>query len=171
MVRYVPDEMAMLRMPAAPSATAEATRVDLADAPAVLRAALADPVVREAVELSSTALAATLRAMADGRAEPARVDRAARTVARYLLRMAGRPTPFGLYSGVAVATFDDATKVRLGTAHRKGVRVDAGWLTALLLRLEREPRVLRTLRVVANDLCFTRGDRLVLPYVPTDAGM
>lgn len=170
MVRYVPDEMAMLRMPAAPSATAEATRVDLADAPAVLRAALADPVVREAVELSSTALAATLRAMADGRAEPARVDRAARTVARYLLRMAGRPTPFGLYSGVAVATFDDATKARLGTAHRKGVRVDAGWLTALLLRLEREPRVLRTLRVVANDLCFTRGDRLVLPYVPTDAG-
>lgn len=170
MVRYLPGEAAMLRVSTVPSAMAATTRVDLADAPAVLRAALADPVVREAVGLSSAALAATLRAMAEGRAEPARVDRAARTVARYLLRMAGRPTPFGLYSGVAVATFDDATKVRLGTAHRKGVRVDAGWLTALLLRLEREPRVLRTLRVVTNDLCFTRGDRLVLPYVPDDAG-
>lgn len=170
MVRYVPDEAAMLRMPAAPVALAEATRVDLADAPGVLRAALTDPVVREAVELSSTALASALRAMEAGRADQRTVDRAARTVARYLLRMAGRPTPFGLYSGVAVAAFDDVTKVRLGTAHLKGVRVDAGWLTTLVTRLERDPRVLGTLRVVANDLCFTRGDRLVLPYVSHDLG-
>ncbi|WIX87996.1 lantibiotic dehydratase [Amycolatopsis sp. DG1A-15b] len=166
----MPDEAAVLRMPTAPASLAEATRVSLADASGVLRTALTDPVVREAVELSSTALAGALRNADAGRAATTEVDRAARTVARYLLRMAGRPTPFGLYSGVAVAAFDDATKVRLGPAHRKGVRVDAGWLTAVVLRLEGDPRVLRTLRVVANDLCFTRGDRLVLPYVANDGG-
>ncbi|TCO62192.1 lantibiotic dehydratase [Actinocrispum wychmicini] len=169
MALFTPDDAALLRMPAAPVAMADATRVGLADAGQVLRTVLDDPVLRETVELSSTALAGTLQAVDAGRTSQSKVDRAGRSAARYLLRMAGRPTPFGLHSGVAVAAVDDTTKVRIGTAHRKGVRVDSGWLTALLVRFERDPRVLRKLRVVANDLFFTRGDRLVLPYVPSDA--
>ncbi|WP_436499251.1 lantibiotic dehydratase [Actinokineospora sp. HUAS TT18] len=169
MPRFVPDATALLRMPTAPVALGHSTRVERGAADFLGRV-LADPALREAVELSSDVLAAALDAVAAGTADQAKVERAARTVARYLLRMTGRPTPFGLHAGVAVAEFDSATKVRLGAAHRKGVRADAGWLTAVLTDLECRPEVLRHLRVTANDLCFERGDRLVLPYARGDDG-
>ncbi|HVK25030.1 MAG TPA: lantibiotic dehydratase [Actinokineospora sp.] len=173
MPRFAPDATAMLRMPLAPVALGHSTKVDRGAA-GFLAGVLADPVLRESVELSSEVLSAALDAIAAGTAEPAKVERAARTVARYLLRMSGRPTPFGLHAGVAMAEFDKTefdktTKVRIGAAHRKGVRADAGWLTAVLTGLERRPEVLRHLRVTTNDLCFERGDRLVLPYVRGDA--
>lgn len=171
---FVPHDSALLRMPTAPVALAAATRLDVDSNGGALteflHGVLSDPVLRETVELSSDVLAGALNAIEEGRpVERSKVERAAHTVARYVLRMTGRPTPFGLYAGVAIAGFDADTKVRVGSAHRKGARVDAGWLGAVLTRLERRPEVLRLLRVTANDLCFERGDRLVLPYVPSDA--
>ncbi|MFI0483937.1 lantibiotic dehydratase [Actinomadura sp. 9N215] len=190
--RYVAGEAALLRMPVLPPERAAATRVDLGpdgeDDPSHLetfvREALTDPVLREAIEVSGGSLSLTLGRLERGDpVEPARLRRAAFAVARHLLRMTGRPTPFGLFAGVSVAGFaqthdavvrdtpgDDRTEVRLGTAHRKGVRVDGEWLAAVVARLEGVPAVLRLLRVIRNDLCFVRGDRLVLPYVRAEAG-
>lgn len=42
-------------------------------------------------------------------------------------------------------------------------RPDAAWLAELITRLEARPEVLRRLPVVANNLGFVRGDRLVVP--------
>ncbi|MFE7121846.1 lantibiotic dehydratase, partial [Streptomyces sp. NPDC057654] len=78
-----------------------------------------------------------------------------------------------LMAGVATAAFadgddvgDGAAKVRFGTEHRRAVRPDRQWLTALLTDWERRPELLRQLRVTLNNLCFVRGRRLVLPYLP-----
>jgi thiopeptide-type bacteriocin biosynthesis protein len=170
---FVAADVALLRMPTAPAALAASTRVDLSgdvELTGFLRGVLADPLLREAVEVGSDALADTLRRIDDGRpVEPARLRRAAYATARYVLRTAGRPTPFGLFAGVALASFDSDAKVRLGDQHRKGVRPDAGWLISLVRRLELRPEVRRHLRLTANDLCVLRGDRLVLPYVRRDA--
>ncbi|MFF4954577.1 lantibiotic dehydratase [Streptomyces chattanoogensis] len=144
----------------------------------LLRELVSDPLVAEAVAVASPSLAQTVRRLT-GPAPPGAAPRvkdlrrAVRALAGYRVRMATRATPFGLMAGVAPVQFaaqPGAVKVRWGAAHRRGVRPDWEWLTGLVAGLERRPGVLRRLRVVVNDLCFVRGDRLVLPYVPqTDA--
>ncbi|MGI5269163.1 lantibiotic dehydratase [Nonomuraea sp. CA-218870] len=166
--RFAAAGAALLRVPVAPVARAAGVRAGAGDGEdtAFLREALRDPLLREALEVSSPSLAGVLDRVEAGRpVEEAKRRRAVLATARYLLRMAGRPTPFGLLAGVALAGFGDTAKVRLGCAHAKGVRPDAGWLAGLLAAWERDPAVRRGLRVVANDLCVVRGDRLVLPYV------
>jgi lantibiotic biosynthesis protein len=180
--RFTPAHVALLRVPTLPATRSAATRVDLDldDSERLvgfLRTVLDDPVLREAVEVSSESLARTLGRL-DHRlpVEPAKLRRAVLAVARYLLRMSGRPTPFGLLAGVALARFDGsettgaATKVRFSTGHHKGVRPDGGWLSALVAQSEGRPEVRRHLRVVVNDLCQVRGARLVLPYVRQNVG-
>jgi thiopeptide-type bacteriocin biosynthesis protein len=166
---------ALLRTPALPVAQVAGTRVDLGPdrdgyrerLVEFVRAMLGDPMLREAAAVSSEPLAGALGQVQAGKpVELAKLRRAAHTAARYRLRMAGRPTPFGLLAGVATAAFDTGTKVRFGADHRKGVRPDAGWLTGLVAGWEHDPAVRSRLRVVANDLCIVRGDRLVLPYLP-----
>lgn len=95
----------------------------------------------------------------------AQLRKAALSIGRYRSRSAARPTPFGLFAGVSLASFDDAAKVDLGVGHRRGVRPDRGWLLPVVSGWEQDPEILPHLTVVMNDLCYTRGDRLVLPYV------
>jgi hypothetical protein len=90
-----------------------------------------------------------------------------------VLPLATRCTPFALMAGVGVAEFtgDPAeVKVRLGAGHQRHVRPDGEWLAGLLADLEQRPEVLGHLRVTLNNLCFVRGDRLVLPYLADRAG-
>ena len=145
---------------------------DLTDPAAVrafLLAVLSDPVVAEAITVSSSSLATILdRVAAGAEVEPKRLRGAALSAARYLSRMTHRGTPFGLLAGVSAVQFQDCPKVRVGTRHRRGVRVDMGWLSAVVQPWETDPDVLPHLTLVANDLGFVRGDRLVLPYVHED---
>lgn len=133
----------------------------------ILRSVTADPLVREALEVSSDSLSTVLRKLeADERVRTRQLRRATYAACRYLSRMAARPTPFGIMAGVAVGGFANEARVELGKAHRKGVRPDGEWLTALLNEWESRAEVLRCLRVCANDLHFERAGRFVLPYVP-----
>lgn len=137
----------------------------------ILSAVTADPVVREALETSSASLAALLRRVEDGAAVGiGQLRRGTYAACRYLLRMTGRPTPFGLLAGVAIGRFGDRARVALGGAHGKGVRPDGDWLSTLVSELETRPEILRGLRVCANDLCYERGGRIVVPYTAADRG-
>jgi thiopeptide-type bacteriocin biosynthesis protein len=172
---FVPMGVVLLRMPTRPIRHATDTRLDLqpgsdgysADLSELVRTWMNDAFLREAVEVSSAAVAAALHQLQKGAAtDETKLRRLAHTLARYRLRASGRPTPFGLLAGVAVGTFGASTKVRLGSQHRKGVRPDADWLTGLVTGWERHPAVRGRLRIVANDLCIVRGNRLVLPHRP-----
>lgn len=124
----------------------------------------ADPLVREAIAVSSLPLDETLDRLAAGFPVRSRQLRGGTvSAARYLLRMRSRATPFGIMAGVAAARFEDRAQVRIGASHGKLVRPDRGWLHELVRRFQGEPAVLAGLRVVANDLCAVRGERLVLP--------
>ncbi|MFJ6623210.1 lantibiotic dehydratase [Kitasatospora sp. NPDC091335] len=151
------------------------------DTPAAhLAEAAADPVLREAIEVSSPSLADLLDqtatateaprpADAPGSAEaprPAALRRGAEAVGRYRLRMATRPTPFGLMAAVAQARFGTRAEVRWDGAERRAFRPDLGWLLPLLDRLRTDPQVLGTLRLAVDQQVALRGDRLVLPYLP-----
>ncbi|MFF2925938.1 lantibiotic dehydratase [Streptomyces celluloflavus] len=130
--------------------------------------------VAEALAVAAPSLARTVDRAGGGTCDtgPAGLRRAVRALAGYRLRMASRETPFGLMAGVAPVRFTgdpQGVKVCWGGAHRRAVRPDREWLTALVTEWEQRPNVLRRLRVMANDLCFVRGGRLVLPYVPRSA--
>ncbi|MHB6904535.1 lantibiotic dehydratase [Streptomyces sp. DB-54] len=171
----------MVRAPVLPMWRSGDVRTDLgggrdeaADLAESLRTLAADPLVREAVAVSSPSLAEVVQRALDGSPDVslAKLRRSVRALASYRLRMSTRATPFGLMAGVApvrCATDGTPAKVRWGGAHGRGVRPDREWLTGLVADWERRPGVLRRLRVVVNALCSERGGRLVLPYVPQSA--
>ncbi|MCS7479668.1 lantibiotic dehydratase [Umezawaea endophytica] len=119
------------------------------------------PMVREAVAVASAVLIEAVDKVLAGQ-EPA-TERLRGALARYELRMAGRPTPFGLLAGVAVGGFADRTEAKLGSSHRRHVRPDHAWLERWANGLEADAEVLVRLEVTANNLCSRHGDRLTVP--------
>ncbi|MGW7410926.1 lantibiotic dehydratase [Streptomyces sp. NPDC054863] len=174
---FTPLTLGLLRAPVLPAPSARPASCMSDEGPGRLRetvlALTADPLIAEALALSSPSLAERIDRLRDGRpATAAGLRRCLRAVLRYRARMTARTTPFGLMAGVAQIRFgpDDEVRVRLGGEHRKSVRPDAGWLAELAARWERQPAVIAGLRLSANGLCVRRGDRLVLPYVTGATG-
>ena len=137
---YQGGDVLLLRAAARPLDSAFAPWPDPADSEelrAWLVKAWQDPVLREAVACASPSLALRADRIAAGRGVPARqVRSAAVALARYQLRAAGRPTPFGLFAGVAGARFGGSALVRFGEAHRAAARCDAAWLLSVIERCE-----------------------------------
>ncbi|ABD11407.1 hypothetical protein ThrDRAFT_04286 [Frankia casuarinae] len=141
-----------------PAATPESWRL-------WLREVMQNRAFEMALEQASPVLARRVREIRDGRQVPqAGVRRAVLSVMRYRLRASGRATPFGLFAGVAPVRVADHASVRAGVAHRAVARVEAGWLCAVVDRLEADPVVRARLDVVANNLVFERDGHLVLEH-------
>lgn len=150
-------------LPAWPDITA--TPADLAAWAGWLRQVWSRESFADAITAASPVLARQVRRACDGRCDdPRRMRRTVLSVARYLLRMTGRSTPFGLFAGVAAARFSPQPRMRWGEQHRVVVRADAAWLAPVITRLEACPQLLCRLPVVVNTLSVVRGDRLVLPF-------
>ncbi|MBV9143643.1 MAG: lantibiotic dehydratase [Pseudonocardiales bacterium] len=136
-----------------------------------MRQVWAEESVAEGVEVASPVLARRMEAVCAGQRVDARqVRRTVSSVTRYLLRMRSRATPFGLFAGVATVRFGLELTMRWGRRHRAVARADAAWLTDVITRLESYPQLLARLPVVANNLCFVRGVRLIVPYQPHTRG-
>ncbi|SFJ63591.1 mRNA interferase HicA [Amycolatopsis sacchari] len=127
-----------------------------------MRERLGSPLLREAVAVASPALAAAADKVQAGQ-EPAS-PRLRSALARYELRMAGRPTPFGLLAGVALGEFADHVDAVLGSAHRRHVQPDHAWLSDWADELEADAEVLARLEVRPNNLFTRHGDRLSVPH-------
>jgi thiopeptide-type bacteriocin biosynthesis protein len=167
---YQGSDVLLLRAAARSLDSALASWPDPADDDG-LRAWLAkaweDPTLREAVASASPPLALRADHVAAGRVVPARqVRSAAVALARYQLRAAGRPTPFGLFAGVAPARFGSATLVRFGQAHRAAARCDAAWLESVIERCEAYAPLAGRLSVVFSSLAVLRAGRWEVPAGP-----
>ena len=125
--------------------------------------------VAEAVALASPVLAERVGSVCSGaRPDPAQVRRIIVALARYVIRMRGRATPFGLFAGVAPVNFSDHIEVHWSGGHRTRVRPDAARLAAVTAGLESCSRVRPHLSLVVNNLAFVRGERLFVPWRPHD---
>ncbi|MGH3753902.1 MAG: lantibiotic dehydratase [Pseudonocardiaceae bacterium] len=123
--------------------------------------------VAEAIAMASPALADRVEAVCAGlRPEAGQVRRMVMSVARYLVRMRGRATPFGAFAGVAPLRFGAQVSVRWTDGHRARTRADAVWLAGVIARLESYPGLRQRLPVMVNDLVVVRGERLVVPWQP-----
>ncbi|MCP1308120.1 lantibiotic dehydratase [Paenibacillus tyrfis] len=126
--------------------------------------------VQEAIAVASPSLYEALPHL-ERRTDERKTKQAASSALKYISRMSTRPTPFGLFAGVAVGGFADTTDVRLNPTeyYRKRTRPDMEWLLQVVHRLEQRPEIVRQLRVTRNDAVQYTGGRLELLY-PTMAG-
>ncbi|MGN9911115.1 lantibiotic dehydratase [Phytohabitans sp. LJ34] len=137
-----------------------------------LRKVWALPGFAEAVRYASGPFAGEVEAVLDGTVtQTRRVRRATLSGLRYLLRAVGRPTPFGMFAGVAPVEVGGEPHASWGAQHRLLVRADTLWLDAVIERLEADPAVLRDLEVVFSDLVVFRGGRIEVPRGPGRATM
>lgn len=128
---------------------------------------LADrPRVTQALHAASPSLTAAIARPGFASATGRKADRAYSSLLRYLTRMSSRPTPYGLFSGVGVGTFEPTTSLQLAADPVAGTRTraDVGWLLALIKQIERDPDLVEQLRVAVNPLLYRVGDRAVLPF-------
>ncbi|MFJ9610421.1 lantibiotic dehydratase [Kitasatospora sp. NPDC101176] len=134
-----------------------------------LRAVWADPLLAQGLGLASPALARRIVELtASPSPSPRDVRRAALSTARYLVRAAGRPTPFGHFAGVQAAPFGASCDLRWGDEHHAVTRASAAHLARTIERLECCPALLARLEVTANTTVQVRGDRLVVPHRPLE---
>ena len=127
---------------------------------AYLRALVEDPVVREALYVASPELDGQIESWLrepDTQAAVA-IERA---LVRYISRMAGRSTPFGLFSAVSVG---EVGPTRLAIAPRadavRHTRLDNDFLFALCSDLARDRAVRTHLRYRPNTSLYQAADRL-----------
>ncbi|MGH3873933.1 MAG: lantibiotic dehydratase [Pseudonocardiaceae bacterium] len=128
-----------------------------------LRELAEDPRVARALHVASPSLTAAITRPGFASAQGRKADRGYSSLLRYVTRMASRPTPYGLFSGVGMGTFEPTTSLRLAADPVAGTRTraDVGWLLALIKEIESNPE---QLRVTVNPLLYRVGDRAVLPF-------
>lgn len=120
----------------------------------------ADPWVRLALTVGGGNL---LRALREG----AQKNRAARgKLLRYQIRMSTRPTPYGLFAGVALGAIGRATDIAIARAPPVlRARPDMGWLLSFVGALEARPELRRQLRTAAHPAAFSLAGRVFLTDV------
>src|SRR5207245_735838 len=84
-----------------------------------------------------------------------------RAIVRYVSRMAGRSTPFGLFAGVSTGTVADETKLVLDSrdAYRRVTRLDAGYLVDVVEGLLAEREYRESLTYTPNPSLYRCDDR------------
>ncbi|WP_242891403.1 lantibiotic dehydratase [Actinomadura litoris] len=121
------------------------------------------PEIHAAVATASPALIEAVNVLTSSeQPDPRQARRTVIAMASYLLRWHRRPTPFGLFAGVAVARFGRSPVVSWGQDHRAVVRADASWLGDVLAVLHKSPELVERLPVIANDTGYVRGGRFVV---------
>ncbi|MEU1087936.1 lantibiotic dehydratase [Streptomyces sp. NPDC005892] len=124
---------------------------------------------RSALEQATPVLSDAIEAVVRGRqTEPRHIRRTALSTVSYLLRWQHRPTPLGLFAGIAPVSVGPRASARWRDKHHAMIRPDAEWVTDMVLRLQRTPALLERLPVFANNAARARGDRLVAPGPPSD---
>lgn len=128
----------------------------------------AQPDVRRALAVGSPDLFRALQ-----RATPSSPDAAKLRgkSLRYLIRMSSRPTPYGLFAGVALASWGQKTDLCIAPGPaRTRTRPDMEWLLDLVSSLEAQPAIRRHLRFMANPSAFVRSGRVFLSERPPGGG-
>ncbi|MGH3849956.1 MAG: lantibiotic dehydratase, partial [Pseudonocardiaceae bacterium] len=90
-------------------------------------------------------------------------SRIASTHRGYEIRARLRPTPHGVFAGVALARFagrGEIPSLRLGAGHRARTNPSAAWLVAVRDEILSDPAALSALTLTTNNLVTRRGPRL-----------
>ncbi|CAG7656900.1 Nisin biosynthesis protein NisB [Paenibacillus allorhizosphaerae] len=126
-----------------------------------LAAIFAQPAVREALFLASPDLESKLSVWLDN-PESEQGEKVERPLVRYFVRMAVRPTPFGLFAGASVGAIADKTEIRLAdsTSYRRHTRLDMDYIFALTDAIARDEQLRKELIYRANSSLYRIGEHI-----------
>lgn len=105
------------------------------------------PEVSEALFVASPSLASAIPSWREAPTSAAG-QRVEHSLVKYLARMMGRATPFGLFAGISTGTLARETRLTLGprSEYRRRTRLDNDYLFLLVARLADQPDVRTKLR-------------------------
>lgn len=151
-----------LRTPGATDDTlAEALAADRAVLRERLREIIERPEIAEALYLATPDLTDTLE---QWKRDPdsKKGKKTEQALVRYFLRMASRPTPFGLFSGCTAGRVGDRTRLSLPprSAYRRHSRLDMDYLFALCEQLTDDPAVRAEVRFRPNSSLYETAGRV-----------
>jgi lantibiotic biosynthesis protein len=125
-----------------------------------------DPLLIEGMFLASRQAGAAALAEHHGDS-----NRLAATVRGYEIRARFRPTPHGVFAGVAPTHFAHGpASLHLGGRHRARSNPSAGWLAGVCVHALDDPDVLPLLTLTANNLVTRRGRRMEHEQQATPGG-
>jgi thiopeptide-type bacteriocin biosynthesis protein len=125
-----------------------------------------EPLIRDALFVSSPDLDDALPAWLED-PDSERGARVERALVRYFSRMAGRPTPFGLFAGTSVGSIGDRTDLTIGgrETYRRHSRFDMDYLSALTGALADDPALYGAFEYRPNSSLYRAAGRM--HYVET----
>ncbi|MBW8879505.1 MAG: lantibiotic dehydratase [Acidobacteria bacterium] len=164
---YEPLDCVLVRTPLLPVRS----YLELADEERQL-AAMSDPIVRRALAAGSPSLLGALERFQQSGLGRRDAERMRAKLLRYQIRMSTRPTPYGLFAGVALGRWGPETDLRVrATCSLTRTRPDMAWLMDLAMAAEAKPAVRRQLKVFTHPLAVIQAGRVCLSErAPTKAG-
>jgi lantibiotic biosynthesis protein len=137
---------------------------------------LSDPRMLSALAVGSASLLAAIDRFSQSGLTQRDADRMRAKLRRYQIRMSTRPTPYGLFAGVALASWGEKTDLRVcATLAKTRTRPDMAWLMNLVMSAEADPAIRRHLSLVANPLAVVEAGRVFLseraPSGPASPGI
>jgi lantibiotic biosynthesis protein len=144
-----------------PSRLGDALAADRARLRRRLREIVARPELREAIFLASPGLEASLGVW-ERDPEGRRGQQIERALFCYVARMAGRPTPFGLFATVSGGAIGDRTELMLDelASCRRHTRLGIDYLVALADAIDRRPEVRERVHVRVNPTLVRAAGRV-----------
>jgi lantibiotic biosynthesis protein len=155
---YSPLDFVMVRVPLLPvesyySLSSEESQLSL----------LADTRIQRAIAVGSASLLGTVERFKQSGLTRRDAERMRAKLLRYQIRMSTRPTPFGLFAGVALGSWGEQTNLTVrSTCALTRTRPDMAWLMEFVLSVEANPAIRRRLGYCANPLAVIEADRFAL---------
>lgn len=123
------------------------------------------PEIERALLVASSSIIQGIKSLQQEEPSQRRAARAYSRLLRYLIRMSTRPTPFGLFSGVAAGMLAEQTTLQLRepALQRMRTRPDLAWLLAVIEQIEQEKPIWTHLQVQVNHTAYLAHDRVIVP--------
>ncbi|MDQ1349856.1 MAG: lantibiotic biosynthesis protein, partial [Acidobacteriota bacterium] len=121
------------------------------------------PTVDEAIFLASPDLHGQMKEwLAGGLTDRKKRERLHYGLMRYILRMATRPTPFGLFAGFSLGQWAEEGRVELPeqSTYERHTRLDMNYLCALAQDLANHPIIRENILYFPNSSIYPVGDQL-----------
>ncbi|RYC68440.1 lantibiotic dehydratase [Spirosoma sordidisoli] len=136
-----------------------------------LAALYREPLLQDALYYASPEVYRQCQSWLAGTLDPS--EKLLKTLYKYMIRMATRATPFGLFSGISIGTWGSQTGVRFDGQQpiRTHTRLDAHTLARLLQRVSQADEVKPFVRYRANTTTYPVGPDLRYVEATRDASV
>ena len=121
-----------------------------------------DPLIKESCFLASPTLFFELEKWVKGELDTIKEDKVRLSFFKYLTRMCTRCTPFGLFAGCSLGSFDDHTCIRNSSPvqNKRHTRLDMNYLVALSQDISKKKQIREELMFFPNTSIYQTGDQI-----------